>query len=155
MLGQTTLHRSLQLHIRDGSSDVKTITVVGPRFLIGREPNCDLRPRDLLVSRRHAEIFWEGDQIFLRDLNSRNGTLLNDDRVLFPTPLQNGDVITVGRHLLNVRMDDSSREGPAHSDAEIASWLDHDLGAAARPPQRPYARPGETHVKDSKRHLLN
>src|SRR5262245_36330644 len=79
-----TLMRPIQLRYTDGEHKERTLTVVQERFAIGRDASCQFRPRDGLVSRRHAEIFRDGDQVFLHDLNSRNGTWLNEERVLFP-----------------------------------------------------------------------
>jgi pSer/pThr/pTyr-binding forkhead associated (FHA) protein len=48
------------------------------------------------VSRQHALIEWTGDRYLLADLGSRNGTYLNDERVIGTRPLGNGDAITIG-----------------------------------------------------------
>ena len=48
---------------------------------IGRDPGCDLRVEDHGVSRMHAEIFRAGEQWFVRDLGSSNGTYLDGGRV--------------------------------------------------------------------------
>jgi pSer/pThr/pTyr-binding forkhead associated (FHA) protein len=48
------------------------------------------------VSREHARIWHEGRHIFLEDMGSTNGTYLNDERVLSPIALRDGDQILVG-----------------------------------------------------------
>jgi pSer/pThr/pTyr-binding forkhead associated (FHA) protein len=48
------------------------------------------------VSRRHAQVEWDGEQYLLRDLGSRNGTALNGRRIERPTPLHHGDLIGIG-----------------------------------------------------------
>jgi pSer/pThr/pTyr-binding forkhead associated (FHA) protein len=48
------------------------------------------------VSREHARIWRDGRRIFLEDLGSTNGTYLNDERVLAPIALRDGDHILVG-----------------------------------------------------------
>lgn len=48
------------------------------------------------VSREHARIWRDGRRIFLEDLGSTNGTYLNDERVLAPVALRDGDQILVG-----------------------------------------------------------
>lgn len=50
-------------------------------FIIGRQPASDLRIDEPQVSRRHAEIKKEGGEYLLKDLKSRNGTLLNGETV--------------------------------------------------------------------------
>jgi pSer/pThr/pTyr-binding forkhead associated (FHA) protein len=146
MLRQQTVVRPIQLHYTDESKRLKTVTIANERFVIGREEGCQLRPRDLLVSRRHAEIFWDGDTVFLRDLNSRNGTTLNDDRVLFPTPLEDGDRIAVGQttFTVNLKTPSEGQEEASISDAEVASWLaaDEERADSGSDP-----RPSQTHIK--------
>ena len=48
------------------------------------------------VSREHARIWRDGRRIYLEDLGSTNGTYLNDERVLAPMALRDGDQILVG-----------------------------------------------------------
>lgn len=48
------------------------------------------------VSRRHAQVEWNGDQYLLRDLGSRNGTYLNGRRIEAPAALRHGDLIGIG-----------------------------------------------------------
>jgi diguanylate cyclase (GGDEF)-like protein len=48
------------------------------------------------VSRRHARVLGKNGRMFLEDLGSTNGTYLNDQEVLQPSPLRSGDLIKVG-----------------------------------------------------------
>jgi len=50
-------------------------------FAIGRDASCAIRFDDALVSRRHAEVVFEGGLWWVVDLGSRNGTLLDGNRV--------------------------------------------------------------------------
>jgi hypothetical protein len=58
------------------------------------------------VSRRHARLLWQDGSWWLDDLNSANGTQLNDQRVTpgQPVSLNHGDVIQLGRLFLRVRL---------------------------------------------------
>mgnify|MGYP000232891302 CR=1 FL=1 len=48
-----------------------------PRVLIGRDENtCELAAPDASISRRHAEVYLEGGNVFVRDLGSSNGIRL-------------------------------------------------------------------------------
>ena len=47
------------------------------------------------VSRYHAQLRWDGGQFVLEDLNSKNGTWLNGERLTAPHPLRHGDVLTL------------------------------------------------------------
>jgi pSer/pThr/pTyr-binding forkhead associated (FHA) protein len=66
------------------------------RTLIGREPDCDLRLRDLSVSGRHLEINVRPEGAVITDLISTNGTRVNGKRVR-TAHLVDGNVIAVGR----------------------------------------------------------
>jgi len=63
---------------------------------IGRLPECAVAVDDPNVSRRHAQLRREGDNVVLVDLGSTNGTKVNGVHVR-SHQLAPGDVITVGR----------------------------------------------------------
>lgn len=69
-------------------------------FLIGRSPDCQLSLDDPLVSRRHAILVVHPDAVFIEDLASRNGVLVNGKRIQMPTRVADGDQITVGSQLM-------------------------------------------------------
>jgi pSer/pThr/pTyr-binding forkhead associated (FHA) protein len=50
-------------------------------YVIGRDPKSDLPINDVDASRRHAEIFRKGQHVYVRDLGSKNGTLLDGKRI--------------------------------------------------------------------------
>ena len=54
----------------------------GLRLAIGRSPECTVTIDHETLSRRHFEIFWDGEQFRLADLGSSNGTLLNGEPFL-------------------------------------------------------------------------
>ena len=74
----------------------KAIPITLPQFVIGRDPKCHLRPASPVVSKRHCALLSRGEQAFVHDLNSTNGTFLNDQPVQGEVALQNGDVLKVG-----------------------------------------------------------
>ncbi len=65
-------------------------------FEIGRGETCGLVLRDPEVSRRHARLEAQRGVLYLRDLESRNGTFLNGRRVTSPIEVRVGDEIDVG-----------------------------------------------------------
>ncbi|MFI6264704.1 FHA domain-containing protein [Micromonospora sp. NPDC051006] len=65
--------------------------------VIGRAPTVDVVVHDPHLSRRHAEVWLAPDGAALRDLDSTNGTWLNDQRISEVTRLADGDVIRLGR----------------------------------------------------------
>jgi two-component system cell cycle response regulator len=64
--------------------------------LIGRQPRTDIRLNEQKVSRSHARILVRGQQCWLEDLKSANGTYLNKIRLVQPQVLSDGDLITIG-----------------------------------------------------------
>src|SRR5258708_510000 len=64
-------------------------------FVVGRSSGCDLVVRHASVSRRHAEIQVLGDSVTVLDLESRNGTYIDDQRIE-PSDLAVGQKVTFG-----------------------------------------------------------
>ncbi len=75
--------------------DGRELPVLADRIVIGRSRECDVRLDDANVSRRHAELRHEGDDYWIVDLGSTNGTELNGKRVQ-RARLSDGDRIMLG-----------------------------------------------------------
>lgn len=67
-----------------------------PLMVLGRNAYCEIHIDSGLLSRQHAEIRTEGDQVIIEDLNSTNGTFVNNMRIESATSLMHGDVVSVG-----------------------------------------------------------
>lgn len=81
----------------------QTYNVTSPRAIIGRERNRGgVVLRDPNVSRRHAELSYDGRTWRIADLNSTNGTLVNDVDI-DECALRSGDLITLGLTNLEFR----------------------------------------------------
>ncbi|PXW82665.1 EAL domain-containing protein (putative c-di-GMP-specific phosphodiesterase class I) [Nitrosomonas sp. Nm84] len=65
-------------------------------FLIGRMPDSGLPIDADTISRHHAEIFSCDGQLCIRDLNSTNGTFLNDNKITQSLPIEDGDIVRLG-----------------------------------------------------------
>jgi pSer/pThr/pTyr-binding forkhead associated (FHA) protein len=87
----------VKLKVQAGSNAGKEIPVPMARFLIGRSDECQLRPKSDAISRNHCTILTNEDEVTVRDLNSRNGTFVNGERVSGDQPLKNGDMLRVGK----------------------------------------------------------
>jgi predicted component of type VI protein secretion system len=159
----------VQLVVVRGKPEGKVIPLVGPNFKIGRGETCHLRPNSEQVSREHAEFTLEGNSVNVRDLGSRNGTLVNGKALTAEHRLKHGDLVQVGPLTFAV----SIAEAPAAaakavaappaakakakaspediSGDEIDSWL---LGEAAAAAENPTVYGGDTITitafKDSK-----
>ncbi|HUS63398.1 MAG TPA: GGDEF domain-containing protein [Kofleriaceae bacterium] len=69
----------------------------GEHVTMGRGGSADIRLVDEGISRFHARIRAEGGHMVVEDLESRNGTFLNGERVTAARKLEDGDKIQVGR----------------------------------------------------------
>lgn len=93
---------------------LKTIETDKEVVSIGRNVNNDIQIDNLSVSKNHAQITRDKDSYRVEDLNSTNGTYLNE-KMVSKAELKHKDVITVGKHTLEILMDklytiESSRE---------------------------------------------
>jgi pSer/pThr/pTyr-binding forkhead associated (FHA) protein len=89
----------MQLKVANGGQIGKLISVNQDKFLIGRSDECHLRPKSESISRRHCAIVRKDGRILLIDLKSRNGTIVNEQK-LDPAKakvLKDGDHIKVGK----------------------------------------------------------
>ena len=92
---------TVSLLLQDGSS--RTYLVHEGSNILGRSNDSDFRLPDTGVSRQHAEITWDGQVAVLVDLQSTNGTTVNDEPV-DNWMLADGDVITLGHSNIEVRI---------------------------------------------------
>ena len=80
---------------------VKEVSIGNRPVTIGRSPDNDLPVDNLAVSNYHARIYFEGSRLVVEDLDSLNGTFVNDLRVERAT-LHDGDSIWIGKHHIRV-----------------------------------------------------
>ena len=80
---------------------VKEVPVGSRPVGIGRSPDNDLPVDNLAVSNHHARVFFEAGRLVVEDLDSLNGTFVNDLRVERAT-LHDGDSIWIGKHHIKV-----------------------------------------------------
>jgi serine phosphatase RsbU (regulator of sigma subunit) len=81
---------------------------------VGRARSSDIFLPDQWLSRHHAEIRRRGEDFYLHDLSSKNGTLLNGERVRDERRLRHGDVVSLGEHHLTfLQREEAKREEEA------------------------------------------
>ena len=90
-----------QLIIHDNES-VETLTLSGMTiWTFGRSKENTVQIHDLMASRIHAQLeIHQNDQYVFIDLDSRNGTLINDEPITKPQLLKDGDRICIGNTVL-------------------------------------------------------
>lgn len=113
-----TLWRNLQFHAQSLSSqnvpaigitsldslDGSTANFQKLDIIIGRDPTCGLPVPHETVSARHARLYFHQSQWWLEDLNSTNGTYLNDERLTTPAVIVSGDEIRCGEKTFRVEI---------------------------------------------------
>ncbi len=124
--GQPTprLLPALKLLALNGKAVGAEWDVRGAVMILGRDQECDVCLPDNSVSRKHAQIIRQLDGYFLSDLQSRNGTSLNDIPLSSPAPIRAGDLLRLGEIVLRCEAASSSSQttqamqphsGPPHT----------------------------------------
>ncbi len=96
---------TLQLLVVQGRPAGKCLHFPRGDYYIGRGAECQVRPDSEWVSRQHCLLRVAEDGAFLRDLGSRNGTLVNGELLHAERRLADGDRIQVGPLVFEVRLD--------------------------------------------------
>ncbi len=92
------------LTIRSAAGEPTEYQVKAGRNTIGRSPENDISLTESSASRMHAELQYHPavNALFLRDLESTNGTYVNRERVSGTFSLQSGDTFRIGEHVFTV-----------------------------------------------------
>jgi DNA segregation ATPase FtsK/SpoIIIE, S-DNA-T family len=102
--------------VTDGSAAGPRATLEGEVLVVGRDPRCGLAVDDATVSERHARFSIDDDhRVLVEDLGSSNGTWLDGEAVLRPTPVPAGGVVRLGAAHLTVT-DGAVHDAPAGVD---------------------------------------
>jgi serine phosphatase RsbU (regulator of sigma subunit)/pSer/pThr/pTyr-binding forkhead associated (FHA) protein len=83
------------LHVIKGANEGSLISLDGDRFVLGRNPDCDIVIPMTSVSREHAHIYRVQDRYFIEDNKSRNNTYVNERVITTRTQLKNNDRIRI------------------------------------------------------------
>lgn len=102
----------LSLSIQSPGQAPKTQYFTQAEIIIGRQPECDCVLSDDTASAHHARLSYHHNQWWVEDLQSTNGTKLNDSRINVPTVIISGDVITCGHTNLTVHLSKETASAP-------------------------------------------
>jgi serine phosphatase RsbU (regulator of sigma subunit)/pSer/pThr/pTyr-binding forkhead associated (FHA) protein len=107
------------LTVNNGPETNKRYELSTTPCVMGRHPECNVVIDIGAVSRHHAQIVFEGGKYFVEDLNSRNGTFLNEQPVTGKVPINHGDrvricdtTLTFQNRAVNL-LGDSGRDAPS------------------------------------------
>ena len=86
----------IEPRVRKGSA-----FAIGEELTIGRASGCTISiPDDTYISQLHARVFTDTGQVYVEDLGSTNGSLLNGNRLARPTAIHKGDRLQLGSTVL-------------------------------------------------------
>ena len=100
------------IRIKNGPLKGSVYNLEQESITIGRDDGIGIQILDQGVSRRHAEMFRIGEMYFVRDLDSRNGTFVNEDKISEEL-LRAGDEVKIGTTIL--RFEDRPATEEEHS----------------------------------------
>ena len=102
--GQRKKERTWSVSVERGPKELRGVSIVvrGP-VIVGRSPGADIVVGAGYVSGRHARFSHMGQNLFVEDLGSTNGTAVNGQVIGEPVALKNGDVVNVGDVAIRVR----------------------------------------------------
>jgi pSer/pThr/pTyr-binding forkhead associated (FHA) protein len=95
---------NFKLLVVQGKPAGKSLVFPRGEYYFGRGPECHVRPESEWVSRQHCLLRVTGEAAFIRDLGSRNGTLVNGTLVERERRLFHGDQVQIGPLVFEVRL---------------------------------------------------
>lgn len=87
-----------------GPNQGKVLEIKLSQFVVGRDPQCHLRPASPMISKRHCAVLQREGKAFVRDFDSTNGTFVNNDPVKGEVELHHGDQLKMGPLMFEVRL---------------------------------------------------
>lgn len=149
----------IEFEIKIPGQEPRTVALREPVIKVGNLSAAGLRLDHKGVSRMHAYIQVDGDDVYISDLGSRRGTFVNDQRVN-KAKLQDGDVVRLGEAEVTVTFPEQPRREHERLKARVEKTfeeakrpktigdLKRKLGLSSSVPQRPYrpARDGEGYL---------
>ncbi|MEG0147198.1 MAG: FHA domain-containing protein [Eggerthellaceae bacterium] len=102
--GQRKKEKSWSVAVEKGPKELRGVqlAVRGP-IIVGRSPGSDIVIGAGYVSGRHARFTLMGQNLFIEDMGSTNGTAVNGQPITEPTALKSNDIVNVGDVAMRVR----------------------------------------------------
>ena len=102
--GTSSKEKKWTLSVETGPKELRGVKiVVTGTVIVGRSPGADIVIAASYVSGRHAQFKLMGQNLFVEDLGSTNGTAVNNRMIAAPTSLKSNDVVNVGDVAIRVR----------------------------------------------------
>jgi predicted component of type VI protein secretion system len=94
--GGTTMLKVQLVVTAAGPNQGRAIPLTAARFMIGRDPDCQLRPASQAVSKKHCAVEVRDGRVFVADIGSTNGTVVRGEIITGEVEVQSGDALKVG-----------------------------------------------------------
>jgi serine phosphatase RsbU (regulator of sigma subunit) len=104
----------------------------GDRAVIGRSADCEIPLDVAAVSRRHAAVLRANGRFFVEDLESRNGTFLNEQRIAERMPLRDGDELLICGQTIRFHSDHAPPGSLLEETTHLADLMDEDASKPGR-----------------------
>ena len=103
-----------KIHIQDDEGRTTVVPFVTDVITIGRNLASTIQLTERNVSREHARIFRSNNVVYIEDINSSYGTLVNGDPIAKATHVRPGDIVQIGDYRIRCREDlgDAAGDGP-------------------------------------------
>ncbi len=130
-----------------GKQEGKVLPISLSQFVIGRDPQCHLRPASAMISKRHCALIQRDGKAFIRDFGSTNGSFVNEQPVKEEAELHDKDQLKIGPLAFEVRITQDApaakgrRRSRRPSIAGVAAAPRGPEGAAAKTPLPPGKAP--------------
>src|SRR5947208_13548005 len=113
----------LSLVVAQGVHTGKVIPITLPQFVIGRDPQCQLRPASPAISKRHCAVLVRGGKVFVQDFGSTNGTFVNDEPVKGEVEVKDGDRFKAGPLEFTISLQTTAAAKPAAKPAAVGAGV--------------------------------
>ena len=94
----------ISLSFTDDSQTPQVRRFIQAEVTIGRDPACECPIEDDSISGRHTRLSYHHNQWWLEDLDSTNGTLINEEKLAIPTVVVSGDEFRCGKTLFTITL---------------------------------------------------
>ena len=102
--GQRKKDRAWSLTVERGPKELRGVSYpISESIVVGRSAQADIVIGSGYVSEFHAKFSLKGQNLFVEDMNSKNGTLLNRKPIQGPISLKNNDTVSMGNVTIRVR----------------------------------------------------
>jgi len=123
----------VQLRVVQDNAECETLTFnESKQYFVGRGVDCDLQfnadAGNKDISRHHCVFSINPPHIWVHDLDSKNGTYVNEERISVdlgndPAQLRDGDEVRIGHQVVQVHIDEHIPTGEFIGSHALAEWI--------------------------------